>query len=630
MSAKSIMAVFVMALSSSALLFGQTAAQKESAKSVVKITARFAGDKMESGSGFVWSQPDYIVTALHVVAGATGVTVYAETSKKEREAAILSVHQESGLALLKLKTNDLALAPLKVASAPNPKEAHYIAGYRRDAKTRNGEDLRFSLSFTQQQTLGNFFMNQEHFETVVGKQSYPQYQAQILRVNSLIMPGHSGAPVFDNNGLVVGVGEGGLQQGIARLNWVIPAQTYLAGLLASQNPKPAEPSRQADLNSAYVENAVVVKGARRRVKATNNKVKTLKEPVLHLVWTAAVAQAVISPKDLHNLQRINAEAGKKGAIDLQKELLDVYEDYNSGATIAVPHGLALSYVAQDRMFEIWAKSKRVGTLLRFEKNRTRKAAKQAMKSYEKKLRQAPTLMAALQTTFGPPRGKKATYRWEETKDNPKWVETEAFPKNWEDESDPEIMFDENEEIAEALPGDEDIPIEEEMPDGEEPAGDEESMDDEEPAADEESMDDEEPTDDEEPATDGEPEVEEESPADDEPPAEEEEPPIHFAGKRSGPFMAAGDFDNWISHSNSRTTQHRNARRKADLRTETLKTLKDPKGGKQGEMFTSVVFKGPNFLGTSVVVHGLKTLSQEEWKTYYLMVLCSKLAAFGIK
>jgi hypothetical protein len=328
-------------------LIAQVGSHQESAKSVVKIMSRFSGGKVESGSGFVWSQADYVVTALHVVAGALSITVYSETLKKEREADIIAVHQESDLALLKLKTNDLALAPLKLSSAPpNLKEEHYIWGYPRDVNSMQGDDIRFSLSLNQQPTLGNIFKSQAHFESVVGKQGYPQYQAKILRVSSSIQPGHSGAPIFDKSGVVVGIGDGGLHQGIARINWAIPAQTYLAGLPASKDPKPAEPSRQANLYSAPLANPVEVKIGAGKKGTAQSRNGGDGQHALYLAWSAPLSDILETAEegDAKDIQALELP-------DLSQVMIDVYEDHETGATIAVPQGTTLSFNPEDRMVE---------------------------------------------------------------------------------------------------------------------------------------------------------------------------------------------------------------------------------------------------------------------------------------
>lgn len=323
-------------------IFAQTASPQESAKSVVKITSRFAGGKVEVGTGFVWSQPDYVVTALHVVAGAANITVYSEALKKEREADVINVHQESDLALLKLKTNDLPLVPLKISSAPpNFNDVYHIWGYPHDVNTMLRKGIEFSPSLDgQQATMGSIFKSEAHFETVVGKQGYPKYQAKILRVVSTIQPGQSGAPIFDKNGAVVGIGDGGLRQGIALINWAIPAQIYVASLPASKDPKPAEPSKQANLYSASSSRVEVQLAA----PTSSAQSASATQHELVLAWSASLADILATAEA--------ADADNSGLYDdLLDRVIDVYEDYETGATIAVPQGTKLSFNSATRMVE---------------------------------------------------------------------------------------------------------------------------------------------------------------------------------------------------------------------------------------------------------------------------------------
>lgn len=341
---------FMLLLASSIIgnLFAQAGSHQESAKSVVKITSRFAGGKVEVGTGFVWSQPDYVVTALHVVAGAASIEVYSETLKKERGADILAVHQESDLALLKLKTNDLALKPLKIASVPpNSEDRHYIWGYPHDVNTMQGKKLEFSSSLQQQSTMGSIFKSEAHFESVVGKQGYPKYAAKILRVETTIRPGHSGAPIFDKSGAVVGIGDGGLHQGIASINWAIPAEAYVPALPASKDPKPTEPSKQANLYSAHAEKPVEVKIATAPEDAAQDpNGEEEEEQSLVLAWSAPLSD-ILATAEAEQVQEVEAME----LPDWSKIIIDVYEDYETGATIAVPQGTSLTFDPEDRMVE---------------------------------------------------------------------------------------------------------------------------------------------------------------------------------------------------------------------------------------------------------------------------------------
>src|ERR1700751_2519959 len=55
-----------------------------------------------AGTGFLWSNPDTAVTALHVVAGCEKITVYYEALKVTRPARVAKVLRQADLVLLKI------------------------------------------------------------------------------------------------------------------------------------------------------------------------------------------------------------------------------------------------------------------------------------------------------------------------------------------------------------------------------------------------------------------------------------------------------------------------------------------------------------------------------------------------
>jgi tetratricopeptide (TPR) repeat protein len=50
----------------------------------------------------------------------------------------------------------------------------------------------------------------------------PNSLADVLDIEGVLQPGHSGAPVLDTHGRVVGIANGGLKGGLAGINWAIP------------------------------------------------------------------------------------------------------------------------------------------------------------------------------------------------------------------------------------------------------------------------------------------------------------------------------------------------------------------------------------------------------------------------
>lgn len=330
---KRIFIIVILALVPAKIVYPQGASLQSSQNSVVSITAKktLNAKSAEKGTGFVWSKPNYVVTALHVVAGARYINIYSHHARKTSDAKVIAVIREADLALLELE-DQLNLTPLKDVNVnPNSSEEFYIWGYPRDVATIQGDHIRFSLSNTQTPTLKNIFGHSKKLKEAVGKQGYPSINSRILRISSIIQPGHSGAPILNKQGLVVGIGDGGLRKGIARLNWAIPAKVYLPNLPNSEDEIPSGSAQKSSLMSTSVQ--------------TEATIKTSGSTTLRKVLTVSLEE-VLSTADSDIVDVFNdiaKEAEEDGITGIENALIDIYEDFETGATIAVPNDLLVKY-----------------------------------------------------------------------------------------------------------------------------------------------------------------------------------------------------------------------------------------------------------------------------------------------
>ena len=363
----------IVLMSTGSTLFAQANSHKISARSVLSVTAKSANGTSR-GTGFIWSQSNHAVTALHVVAGARKITVYSEHKKASAGAEVIAVVREADLALLKLQ-KDLGLAPVAASPAnANSSDEYFIWGYPRDVATMQGDPIRFSMSLGQNPTLKNIFKSASQFKNILGTQGYPSLEARILRISSTIQPGHSGAPIFDRSGRLVGIGDGGLREGIARINWAIPASVYLPELPGSQEKIPRKASAQSSLFSQKVDEHATV--------------HTQGESVLEKVWTPSL-QAVIATADaslLDIFNDLNEKAIRETGKSLENAMIDVYEDYETGATIAVPKGFAVTYDPDSHLLETrFAGQGRIDMAIQIVINDTWEQGVIAMEDFEQNL-----------------------------------------------------------------------------------------------------------------------------------------------------------------------------------------------------------------------------------------------------
>ncbi len=328
------------------VIFGQRS-DTESAKSVVKITTRFpgtdpktgkTGTKVGNATGWCWNNSRQVVTALHAVAGIpdANITVYTDMESKSSGAKVVKVLKEADLALLEL-SSDLGLIPLILADVdPNSKNEYYIWGFPHGIFQMAGDDIRFSRSLGTPPTL-NSLINKTDFKFTLEQQKYPWPKSQILRVSSTIQPGHSGAPILVSTGQVIGVADGGLREGSARLNWAFPASLYVPKLLNSNDPIPTTVSLQNNLYSSYT---IVPDGVsqeeQNQIIEAEVKEHTVgnDEHSITKTWTANYDEIIetMSEEDKNSILGITQQYG----LDMHDTWFDVYEDFTTGATVTIP------------------------------------------------------------------------------------------------------------------------------------------------------------------------------------------------------------------------------------------------------------------------------------------------------
>jgi hypothetical protein len=327
---------------------------EDAARSVVKIKTTFKGPdangkivtKNGNGTGWCYGNGQQIVTALHVVAGIPDedIIVYTDRESKSSGAKVISVLKEADLALLQLDES-LGLTPLNLEdTSHNATDEFYIWGFPHGIFQMGGDHIRFSRSIGPPPTL-NSLVNKTDFKFTLESQGYPLPKAQILRVSSTIQPGHSGAPIITSKGAVVGVADGGLRSGTARLNWAFPANLYVPRLLNSNEPFPSSASLQANLYASYTtvpddadeatQNRIMEAEARNNVVSGGNQ-------EISKIWTLSYDEilATMNKEDQDDLDKENR---LMEVSNMNSTRYDVYEDFKTGATITIPSGKEMFY-----------------------------------------------------------------------------------------------------------------------------------------------------------------------------------------------------------------------------------------------------------------------------------------------
>lgn len=318
-------------------------------KSLVRVVVSTASKESNILTGFVWKKPNQIVTSLHGMS-RTGNIKVLYLNHAWREATVLSVLQKA----------DLVLLELKPGQDPVPAGVVPITSFSDQPITFGSEiyAMGFNLGAdgVSSRTLKKGFVNPETLNSLIPKKDkdelrtlgFPALDLNILYLEGSLLPGYSGAPVFDQRGKLIGIGDGGLEKGASNVSWIIPAK-YLTELEASnQKTLPANFEKLAQLFSARVtiessgdDMAAFENDLSSSVNYTQFRASGFE---FYLTKNRSLTEMVESSDEPDNLLMFTSEFEDYNIkIDYDKMRFDIYEDINNGVILAVPEGRPLYY-----------------------------------------------------------------------------------------------------------------------------------------------------------------------------------------------------------------------------------------------------------------------------------------------
>jgi hypothetical protein len=199
------------------------------------------------GTGFLISDEGDILTCAHVVGEEKNATVWIASVRYE--ADVLNRDKDADIALLRTRT--------KINSNYNP------LSFRSDKSYRLGEDV-MTIGFPMTKLLGNRArLSKGLVSSTVGQKDDPKQ----IQFSAEVQPGSSGGPLFDKEGVVVGVVSGTLNP------WKMVQST---GGALPQN-----------VNFA-IKNEVVLSSIKSNNEAVYKKIKTNQSSTIEKIESAVV------------------------------------------------------------------------------------------------------------------------------------------------------------------------------------------------------------------------------------------------------------------------------------------------------------------------------------------------------
>ncbi|MBX7108027.1 MAG: serine protease [Chitinophagales bacterium] len=342
-------------------------------KSLVKVMVT-GGSKMGVCSGFMWKKKSWVVTSLHAMkVGGKVQVVYP--GNNIREASVIKVYQPGDLVLL--ETNITAdpvsdeLIPLtsyhqgEVAFA----EKIYAIGFNGGSKGDQTQALE--KGHANPETLE--FLVRPEDKTQLSTLGFPSMKLPIYFLSGSLLPGFSGAPVFNMKNELIGIGDGGLERGLMNVSWCIPAANLDALEASAVSQLPANLGNASQLYTAEV--LIDVKQSDVTPVSPNNSAGNDDPATNNNLYAAApvddynsfsygnfdffqtktrslkeMQQTAIDPQ---NMESFAADFEENNLhIDYDVLEFDIYQDIRNGFMLALPSGTMLSYDADYDLFSV--------------------------------------------------------------------------------------------------------------------------------------------------------------------------------------------------------------------------------------------------------------------------------------
>jgi len=189
-------------------------------------------DTKKIGSGFIYSNIKYIVTAFHVISGSNGnVIVKYESLNLVRYGTVIKTLKSADLALIEI-TNPVN-QPVLIGSTAN---VNYNSEYTAIGFLWDAENY-FSIDVTKKETRDLNFLPSSTVNDIK-LNGCPSLTLNVFSfAGNPLVPGYSGSPIFDSDERVIAIGDGGIKEGLASVSWGIPVSNLNDLFRSNQNIK---------------------------------------------------------------------------------------------------------------------------------------------------------------------------------------------------------------------------------------------------------------------------------------------------------------------------------------------------------------------------------------------------------
>ena len=203
----------------------------------VRVVVKVRNQVVAVASGFVWQQSNHVVTSLHVMDTDPNTIVIVEFGKERRLAKVKSILPDADLVLLEVTHPVDNWQPLRHFKSDKPKYQSLLTvlGFRKNAQGMSAIEVTtgYAKPDVLQQLLPSRAVN------LMAESGIFSVKLPIYYLDSSLPPGYSGAPVVNQQGELIGIANGGVENGAAQVSWIIPAANLIRLTLSQKQSLPA-------------------------------------------------------------------------------------------------------------------------------------------------------------------------------------------------------------------------------------------------------------------------------------------------------------------------------------------------------------------------------------------------------
>jgi hypothetical protein len=272
------------------------------------------------GSGFIYLNQKYAITAYHVISGSNGnVKIYYQALGLERTGRVIKTLKSADLALIEI-SSPVNVPVLATSTSTVDYNTEYTAiGFLWDAKDY------FPIDLMKKETRNLNFLPSATLQDIT-QSGCPSLTLNVFSfAGNPMVPGYSGAPIFDGDESIIGIGDGGIKEGLASVSWGIPCA----------NLKPLFESTACDIGSTVLSHTLY---AADNIQFANWATNTLKlnNEIFFKTRTEKLQSIAATTDDIIGLNQILNVFPPQ--IDKYNIVFDVYQNFTNGAVFILPAG----------------------------------------------------------------------------------------------------------------------------------------------------------------------------------------------------------------------------------------------------------------------------------------------------